>query len=244
MSNVATTRPRSDSSASGHTDEVHLDAESNQERSVNGLGIEGTDATDEEQSGMADTPVASRRVSRANVAEAPPLPAGKDKADTSLEVEFPPTPLSPEYHSANESPDSSFEEDDDTPTGTTRERKVSSNGSTNALMRPGVMLRIKRKEDRPLSTDIPTEISSHEKLSTEDSTLSEIIVTPAASRIVPSTKGSEDAGSGNKSPISPNRQRKPAVGIEEEMGPGGEAVEEKRLSGMSDSTIAFGTLTS
>lgn len=239
LSNVAT---RADSGSSGHGHDDTSDVESSDAQATNGLGLEGTDSIDEADSGTADTPIASRRVSHATFDDAPPLPTGHN-SDSSLDVEVPPMPHSPEYHTANESPER-FDIDDSTPTGTTRERKTSSSaGSINTLMRPGVTLRIKRKDDQQSLVENDVVRGGHEKLSTEDSAFSEVLISPTPSHftLASETKGRARGGSLG----SPGRVQKPALGIEEEMGLGamdveGEDVGDKRMSGMSDSTIAFG----
>ena len=194
LSNVTSPHQQSDSDVS-HSGAMDVQPYQSQ---TNGPGS-NIGASGEEEAGDNSTPTATRRRSTVTFSDVPLGPATQGDGP---QVGIPKTPLSPEYHSAQEgSPeikkDRSNEDAPVRPLGGERERKVSGTSiSSNHLMRPGVGLRIKKRlSDSSAIVEFgqvegKTE-GGHAKVSTADSGISEMIVSPSPSQF-------SDVGQGDR----------------------------------------------
>lgn len=193
-------------------DRSDVDVESDRGKSTaNDLSLDEIGANEEEADDDAatTTPVASRQPSAAKLDKQPAVPLRNESLEVEVDPETPHTPFSPEYYSANESLPYSFvnkstkgksdANNEFPPTNPIRERKSSSPSSSLGLSlgRPGIGDRMKRCDESRSSSVVSTEDLGHGKMSTQDSGISEVLVSPSTSQI--SLTSISSGGSGRSS---------------------------------------------
>ena len=242
----------------------------------------GTETESDEKDGRSQasaTPVASRRRSAETLSSAPPLPDRSSMSasaidpdevhvstdpqaaadfDVDVGAEPPATPRSREYHSAHE-PAASTEDEQPAAVCRAHERKASSAPSL-GVMRPGVSLRIKRKDgssrdDDAWDVDAPEprmqdgtsgntdsrDDVGHCKMSTEGSGVSELLISPSPSEVSfasiqsggsMTSRASGASGSGDGSGIKIRPKRQGGMPVKGNAGETGENKQEGRVGGM------------